>query len=117
MSAADAMIPAVGTNRRYPDLGAQRAEARELREARKAGPLQSLTPEQLRLHDEPLTIAPSRTALWGRAWLRFGNVDVHATVRVVRWTRRAVGVEISIDDDVLRCWLWQGAVEPVPPPA
>ena len=116
MSGAAAKILTVGTNRRYPDLGPRLAEQRELREARKAGPLQSLTPDQLRLHDEPVTTAPPRSQLWGRAWLRFGTVDVHATVRVDRWTRRAVGVEITIDDEVLRCWIWQGAVVPTPPP-
>ena len=99
----------MGTNKRYPHIGGQRGEERELRAARARGPLRSLTPEQLRLHSEPLTIVPDGTKLWGLAWLQFGDTNVQCVVRVRRWTADALGVEIEIDGEQLRCWIWQGA--------
>ena len=101
----------MGANRRYPDLSAQRAQEKALREARTSGPLHTLTDDQLRLHSTVLSIAPERPALWGLAWVRFGDVDVRCVVRLRRWTSAAVGVEIDVDGDVLRCWVWRGAVD------
>jgi hypothetical protein len=101
----------MSSNRRYPQLGAQLAEERELREARESGPLQSLTDAQLRLGREVVSIVPDGAEMWGRAWLRFGPTDVRACVRVMRWTSDAVGVEVEVGGDRLRCWVWQGAVE------
>lgn len=103
----------MSTNRRYPSLGAQLGEQRELREARARGRLQSLTEEQLMLHSTVVSIVPDNLTMWGLAWLRFGDTDVRATVRVWRWTADAVGVEVEMPDDEtrLRCWVWQGAVK------
>jgi hypothetical protein len=103
----------VGTNRRYPDLAEKRAQERELRQARERGPLQSLTDDQLRLHRETVSIPPERPGLWAWAWLRFGlDGHVRCKVRIARWTESAVGVELRLyDDEVLRCWVWRGAVE------
>lgn len=100
----------MGGNKRYPHHAAQLAEERELREARGRGPLHSLSDEQLNLSRNALTIAPERVDLWARAWLRFGDVDVRATVRVLRWTNDAVGVAVDVGGEWLRCWVWQGAV-------
>lgn len=104
----------MGGNRRYPHHAGRLAQERELREARARGPLQSLSDEQLALGSRAVSIAPARPALWARAWLRFGDVDVRATVRVLRWTRDAVGVEVDTDGEALRCWVWRGACEPLP---
>jgi len=118
----------VGTNKRYPHNGGRLAEERELREARTHGPLQTLTDDQLRLHARVVSIVPERPAMWGLAarearalealperpamwglaWLRFGDADVRCTVRVKRWAEDAVGVDVDVE--VLRCWVWQGAV-------
>lgn len=103
----------MGSNKRYPDLGARLAEERELRTARASGPLRSLTADQLRLHRHVVSVAPERHDTWGLAWLRFGDVDVRCTVRVKRWTSTAIGVEVEIDGERLRCWVWRGAVEMV----
>lgn len=100
----------MGQNRRYPHNAGRLAEERELREARQRGPLVTLTTDQLRLHTNPVTVAPEKAEPWGLAWLRFGDTDVRATVRVKRWTTDAVGVEFEVDGDVMRCWVWQGAV-------
>ena len=101
----------MGSNRRYPQLGPQLAEERELREARKSGPLQSLTADQLKQEHAVVSIVPEKVHMWGRAWLRFGATDVRACVLIRRWTPEAVGVEVDVDGEHLRCWVWQGAVE------
>lgn len=106
----------VGTNKRYPHLSAQRGEERELREARKHGPLRSLDALQLRLHTQPITVVPERTQVWGHAWLQFGDTNVRCVVRVKRWTADAVGVQVTIDDETLRCWIWKGACQPIAAP-
>lgn len=100
----------MGSSRRYPDHGEKLREERELREAAARGPLQSLTTEQLALTRSPVTVAPPRAPISGTAWLRFGDTDVRATVRIDRWTERAVGVELELDGKQLRCWVWRGAV-------
>lgn len=106
----------MGTNRRYPHLAGQRREQTELRAAHKAGPLSTLSPEQLRLHAQPMTVVPDQLKLWGLAWLRFGEVNVRAVVRVHRWTADAVGVEVQVDEEHLRCWIWQGACQRINDP-
>jgi len=99
----------MGTNRRYPDLGLRLAEERELREARQHGPLQTLSEEQLSLDRRPVTIVPPRAQVWARAWIRFGDADIRATVRVLRWTDDAVGIGVTVDNEKLRAWIWRGA--------
>ncbi|WP_091061992.1 hypothetical protein [Klenkia brasiliensis] len=101
----------MGTNRRYPDAGARRGQERQLLEARSRGPLHSLTDEQLELGSRAVSIAPERGSMWGLAWLRFGDADIRCRVRVRRWTEDAVGVEVEVGGDTLRCWVWQGAVQ------
>lgn len=101
----------MGTNRRYPEHGARLAEQRELRTAAQRGALQTLDSVHLALDRTPVTIAPQRSRIMGTAWLKFGDVDVLATVRVDRWTDRAVGVIFEIDGRPMRCWVWQGAVK------
>lgn len=107
---------AVGTNRRYPDAGEQRAQLHRLLEARKRGHLHSLTEEQLRLSTQVVSIAPERVTLKALAWLRFGDAEVRCAVRVKRWTDDAVGIEVDVGEETLRCWVWQGAVDRVPRP-
>lgn len=103
----------MGTNKRYPGLGARLGEERELREAHKRGALKTLTDEQLGLRRAVVSVVPAGTTMWALAWLKFGDVDVRATVRVWRWTADAVGVTVEIPgiEEPLHCWVWQGAVE------
>lgn len=104
------MLAGMGSNRRYPALGEVRREERELRDAAAHGPLRTLTLEQLALVRSPVTVAPPSGRIVGTAWLQFGDADVQATVRIDRWTERAVGVELELDEQVHRCWVWRGAV-------
>lgn len=103
----------MGTNRRYPEAGAQRAQQRRLEEARSRGELATITDEQLQLTTRVVSIAPERGPMWALAWLKFGDTDIRCTVQVKRWTSDAVGVELKVGEDKLRCWVWQGAVERV----
>ena len=105
------MMGELGSNKCYPYLGGKLAEERELRAAAKAGTLQTLTPDQLRLDAHVVTIVPDRMKLWGLAWLRSGDVDVRCTVLVRRWTSGAVGVEVGVDGEIHRCWIWHGACQ------
>ncbi|SFD65953.1 hypothetical protein SAMN05661030_3923 [Klenkia taihuensis] len=50
------------------------------------------------------------------AWLKFGDTDIRCTVQVKRWTVDAVGIELQVGEERLRCWVWQGAVERVEGP-
>ncbi|SDO34495.1 hypothetical protein SAMN05660199_01762 [Klenkia soli] len=101
----------MGTNRRYPDTGEQRAQQRRLLAARNRGALQTLSDEQLQLATRVVSLAPDRGPMWALAWVRFGDVDVRCTVKVNRWTDEAVGVELEVGEEKLRCWVWQGAVQ------
>ena len=109
----------VGSNRRYPEAGTHNAYERRLQAARAQGPLRTLTEDQLQLATRVVSLAPERGPMWARAWLRFGDTDIRCTVLVKRWTADAVGVELEVGEERLRCWVWQGAVEhvdgPTPP--
>lgn len=105
----------MGSNRRYPEHADRLADERELRAARKHGPLRTLTRDQLALHNRVVSIAPDSMILRGRAWLTFGDTDVQAPVRVRRWTDDAVGVEVDIDGEIQRCWVWRGACNSTDP--
>lgn len=106
----------MGSNRRHPHSAGRMAQERELRAARERGPLQTLRPEQLRLGSRAVTIVPDSMHVWGLAWLRFGDIDVQATVRVRRWTDDAVGIEVDVAGETLRCWVWQGACRRIADP-
>ena len=76
-----------------------------------AGPLQSLTREELRLDSEPVTIDPRPKPV--RAWVRFGLKPALVDAVAVRWTADAVGVVFSIRGTEYRAWVWASAVTPV----
>ncbi|WP_438354111.1 hypothetical protein [Microbacterium sp. CJ88] len=100
----------MGQNRRFPYLGEQLAEERELRDAVRSGaPLQTLSKKELRLATVPLTIDPQpRRQVF--AWIRFGDTPVRTRAVVARWTPDAVGIEFEIEGRTFRCWVWAGAV-------
>ena len=71
----------------------------------------TLTPEELRLDSEPLTIDPRPKPV--RAWVRFGPKPLLVDAVAVRWTADAVGVVFSIRETEYRAWVWASAVTPV----
>lgn len=99
----------MGTNKRYAAAVDRRMDSRILsRTIAEAGPLQTLTAEELRLDVQPVTIDPRPKP--GRAWLRFGTTPVLVDVEVCRWTADACAVRFWVDDKEYRTWVWASSV-------
>lgn len=100
----------MGTSKRLAEHYDLRAEEKQLeRYAKTAGPLQTLSNQELALDGLPLTVYPQPQRV--KAWVRF--VPQHAKVNalVVRSTDTAVGIEFVIAEQTYRCWIWGNAVE------
>lgn len=89
----------------YRDMQSQ---AREVLEAAKRGPLQSLTEREMDVREQPMTIYPRPKRV--RAWVRFGPEAVRVDAKLVRSTPLAAGVEFRAGDQLFRCWVWGNAV-------
>lgn len=76
--------------------------------AKTAGPLQSLTSEELELHRMPVTVYPKPQGV--RAWVRFGPQHVRVGALLMRTTESAAGIEFTIAEKTYRCWVWGNAV-------
>lgn len=100
----------MGTNRRYADSIDRRMNERALQTISRNAKLQSLSAEELRLDEVPITIDP-RPSRKVRAWVRFGDVPVRVDAVAVRWTPDAGGIEFLVGENVNRCWIWNGAVD------
>ncbi|MFE2772316.1 hypothetical protein [Microbacterium resistens] len=99
----------MGTNRRYAHvIDRERDEQILARWVATAGPLQSLTPDELDLANEPVTIAPKPPH--ARAWVRFGAQPAKVDCVVERWTEKACGVSFTVQGKTYRCWVWSNAV-------
>lgn len=82
------------------------------RVAATAGPLQSLSREELELDTEPITRDPQPKP--ARAWVRFGGTPVLVDAEVVSWTSSAIGIRFTIADTEYKAWVWSSAVREVP---
>ncbi|MDF2047273.1 hypothetical protein P2P98_13990 [Microbacterium sp. Kw_RZR3] len=102
----------MGTNRRYADAIDRRMGDKIFETISRSGPLQSLTPMELRLDQVPLTIDP-RPRRKVKAWVRFGSTPVRVDALVARWTPDAVGIVLHAGHVEHRCWVWVGAVDEV----
>ena len=103
----------MGTSRRYATSVDRQMDRRILeRIAAEAGPLQSLTKDELRLDDEPVTIDPRPKPV--RAWVRFGATPALVQAEACRWTADAVAIRFQVGDSERRCWVWSSAVTPLP---
>lgn len=99
----------MGSNRRYAAQVDRRMDDTILeRHVMTAGPLQSLTPEELRLDRDPVTITPRPEK--ARAWVRFGPEAVQVDCLVERWTESACGISFTVKEQTFRCWVWGNAV-------
>lgn len=88
-------------------------DARILKGIAGEGQLQSLTPDELRLHEVPLTVDP-KPHRRVKAWVRFGEMPVRVDAVAARWTPSAVGILFTVGGHEHRCWVWVGAVDEVP---
>lgn len=85
------------------------SNARNILEAAKHGPLQSLTDRELDAREQPMTVYPRPKRV--RAWVRFGPEAVRVDAKLVRSTPLAAGIEFRADGQTFRCWVWGNAVE------
>lgn len=90
----------------YRDM---QSNARNILEAAKHGPLQSLTDRELDAREQPMTVYPRPKRV--RAWVRFGPEAVRVDAKLVRSTPLAAGIEFRADGQTFRCWVWGNAVE------
>lgn len=104
----------MGSNRRYADAVDARMNERALQVTARDSPLQSLSPEELRLDEVPLTVDP-KPRRRVKAWVRFGETPVRVEAVAARWTPSAVGIVFRVDETEHRCWVWVGAVDELEP--
>ncbi|WP_353477385.1 hypothetical protein [Microbacterium wangruii] len=100
-------------NKRYAAAVDRRMDDRILeRVATDAGPLQSLTPDELRLESEPVTVDPLPKP--AKAWVRFGATPVLVDAEICRWTVDACGIRFRVGEREMKAWVWASAVTPSP---
>jgi len=99
----------MGTSRRYAAHYDQLMDARIIeRVAATAGPLQSLSREELELDVRPVTKDPQPKR--AKAWIRFGGTPLLVDATVTSWTSTAAAVQFVIAEKEYRAWVWASAV-------
>lgn len=71
-------------------------------------PLQSLTPKELQLDTNLVTIYPK--PIRAKAWVRFAAIPHHVDCWIHRTTADAAAISFTIRDQTFRCWIWGNAV-------
>ena len=100
----------MGTSKRLAAHYDLRAQHQATLAAARAGPLQSLTDQELALRAQPVTIYP-HPYVSVRAWVRFGPEAIRVDAKLVRSTPQAAGVEFRAGEQLFLCWVWGNAVE------
>jgi hypothetical protein len=98
----------VGTNKRYAAYYDHLMDARILERIAAENPLQTLTPKELQSDSLPVTRDPNPKPC--KAWVRFGPHAMLVDATVVVWNDVACGIEFTIAEKRLRCWVWANAV-------
>lgn len=98
----------MGTNKRYAEYYDRQMDARILQRIAAEFPLQSLTDRELQAGWLPVTRDPQPKPC--KAWVRFGPHAMLVDGVVVVWNDLACGIEFTIGDRRLRCWVWANAV-------
>jgi hypothetical protein len=101
----------VGTSRRYSQYYDRQMDIRILQRIADANPLQSLTPQERREDTLPVTRDPQPKAC--KAWVRFGPHPMLVDATVVVWNDIACGIQFTVGEKQLRCWVWANAVTAV----
>lgn len=70
--------------------------------------LQSLTPRERQEDTLPVTRDPQPKPC--TAWVRFGPHAVQVKAVVVVWNDIACGIQFTVGEKELRCWVWANAV-------
>jgi len=101
----------MGTNKRYAAHYDRLMDARILERIAAENALQTLSAKELQSDILPVTRDPQPKPC--RAWVRFGPHAMHVEAVVVVWNDVACGIEFTVADKQLRCWVWANAVTPV----
>lgn len=103
-------MPVIGTNRRHAAHFDRLMDARILQRIAAENTLQTLTDRELRADTLPVTRDPQPKPC--TAWVRFGPHAMHVDAVVVVWNDVACGIEFTVGEKQLRCWVWANAVTP-----
>lgn len=100
--------PGVGTNKRYSTGVDRMMNDRVLQRIAADHTLQTLTDQELRKDSLPVTRDPQPQPC--RAWVRFGPLAVQVDAVVVVWNDLACGIQFTVADKDMRCWVWANAI-------
>lgn len=103
----------MGTNKRYAEYYDRQMDARILQRIAADFPLQTLTDRELQAPSLPVTRDPQPKPC--KAWVRFGPHAMLVDGVVAVWNDLACGIEFTIADRPMRCWVWANAVTPIEP--
>ena len=103
----------IGTNKRHAQHFDRLMDNRILQRIAAENPLQTLTPHELRKDTLPVTRDPQPKPC--KAWVRFGPHATQVDAVVVVWNDLACGIEFTVGDKQMRCWVWANAVTPTGP--
>lgn len=110
--AQDGGSPGIGTNKRYADSIDRRSLEQVYRRAMVGDP-DSLSENEIALHEEPLTTYPKPEKV--RAWVRYGRESVRVNAYVLASTRWAARVRWQEPNGTRReAWVWTSAVRDSP---
>jgi len=104
-------VSAIGSNRRYSQHYDRLMDTRVLQRIGEELPLQSLTKEERQADVLPVTRDPQPKPC--KAWVRFGPHAMHVDAVVVVWNDIACGIQFTVGDKEMRCWVWANAVTAV----
>lgn len=104
----------MGTNRRYAAHYDRLMDDRILAGLCEKGGLQTLSPKELSLDQDPLTVDPEPKPV--KAWVRFYDHPTMVEAWACRWTPRAIGIKFFARGKAYTTWVWANAVEEDPTP-
>ncbi|GAA1979232.1 hypothetical protein [Microbacterium pumilum] len=102
--------PVIGTSKRYSQHYDKLMDERVLQRIAAENPLQTLTPAERQQDTLPVTRDPQPKPC--TAWVRFGPHALQVDAVVVVWNDLACGIEFTVGEKQLRCWIWANAVTP-----
>lgn len=101
----------MGTNKRYAAYYDLQMDNRILQRIADENPLQTLTSNELQSDRLPVTRDPQPKPC--KAWVRFGPHAMLVDAVVVVWNDVACGVQFTVGEQEMRCWVWANAVTPL----
>lgn len=106
----------MGSNKRYAAYYDRQNDERIIEAfVAKAGPLQSLTVEEIEADRLPMKIYAEGHRPKVKAWVRFGPKHTRVDAELVRSNSLAAGIQFTVREKVYRCWVWGNAVKAVEP--